>query len=201
MPVPSVRYLIQSVGRTFARRYGRTQPCRTRSKFRSEKGGRARYRCWGPPGCRCRWRPAHPRQPLGRQRTKSLSVRRKSLTSAWRRSMSSTKRTREPPRSYVPATVATAAAAAAAATRTASEVVTAATAATAATEAASELGSAAAAAAAAAEAGPVGYGPDLAGFGLANESASESKNIQHALELRSSSREASGAAPGNTDRA
>ena len=52
-------------------------------------------------------------------------------------------------------------------------------------------GGAAAAAAAAAEAGAVGYGLTWAGFGLANEDASESKNIQHARELRSS-REASG---------
>ena len=45
--------------------------------------------------------------------------------------------------------------------------------------AASVLGLAAAAGGAAAAAGTVGYGPDLAGFGLANESASESQNIQH----------------------
>jgi hypothetical protein len=40
------------------------------------------------------------------------------------------------------------------------------------------------AAAAAAESGVVGYGLDLAGFGLANQSASETKNIQHAREVR-----------------
>jgi hypothetical protein len=43
--------------------------------------------------------------------------------------------------------------------------------------AASGSGGAAAAAAAAAEAGAVGYGLNLAGFGLANQSASESKNL------------------------
>ena len=73
-------------------RYGRS-PCPKQRNPRSGSIGHARYRCWGPPGCRCRWRAAHLLQPLGRQRTKSLSVRRKSLTSAWRRSMSSTGRT------------------------------------------------------------------------------------------------------------
>ena len=73
-------------------RYGRS-PCPKQRNPRSGSIGHARYRCWGPPGCRCRWRAAHLLQPLGRQRTKSLSVRRKSLTSVWRRSMSSTGRT------------------------------------------------------------------------------------------------------------
>ena len=50
--------------------------------------------------------------------------------------------------------------------------------------AASEFGGAAAAVVAA-EAEAVGYGPSLAGFGLANQSASESKNIQHTREVRS----------------
>jgi hypothetical protein len=88
---------IGRTGRTFARRYGRTPPCQTRSKLRSGSIGHAQYRCWGPLGCRCRWRAAHPRQPLGRQRTKSHSVNRKSLTSAWRRSMSSTRKMPEYP--------------------------------------------------------------------------------------------------------
>jgi hypothetical protein len=42
--------------------------------------------------------------------------------------------------------------------------------------------------------GTAGYGPAGAGFGLANESALESKNIQHARDLGSSSWEASGVA-------
>jgi hypothetical protein len=69
------------------------------------------------------------------------------------------------------------AAAGAATAATAAEAVTAAMDAEAAEAAESAFGGAAAAAAAE----PVGYGPDLAGFGLANESPSESKNIQHAL--------------------
>ena len=62
-------------------RYGRS-PCPKQRNPRSGSIGHARYRCWGPPGCRCRWRAAHLLQRLGRQRTKSLSVRRKSLTSS-----------------------------------------------------------------------------------------------------------------------
>ena len=87
--------------------YGRTPPCQRRSKLRNESIGRAQYPCWGRPGYHCRWRAAHPRQPRDRQRiyrrktpervTTSLSVRRKSLTSAWRRSMSSTRKMPEYP--------------------------------------------------------------------------------------------------------
>jgi hypothetical protein len=106
--------------------------------------------------------------------------------------MSSTKRTPAHPAYNLPDT---AVAAAAAATEAAEAATTAAAAATTAAEVASGFGGEVAEAVEAVEAGTVGYGPDLAGFGLANESASESKNIQHALELRSSSREASGAAP------
>jgi hypothetical protein len=87
---------ITRTGRTFARGYGRTPPCQTRSKLRNESIGRAQYPCWGRPDCHCRWRAAHPRQPLG-QRTKSLSVKRKSLTSVCRRSMSSTRKMPEYP--------------------------------------------------------------------------------------------------------
>jgi hypothetical protein len=116
--------------------------------------------------------------------------------------MSSTKKTPAHPAYNLLDTAAAAAAAATeaaeAATEAAEAATTAAAAATTAAEVASGFGGEVVEAV---EAGIVGYGPDLAGFGLANESASESKNIQHALELRSSSREASGAAPGNTDRA
>jgi len=62
----------------------------------------------GVAGCLWLLRAAHLREPVGQQRTwrrgtprrvtKSLSVRRKSLTSAWRRSMSSTRRTPEHPK-------------------------------------------------------------------------------------------------------
>jgi len=56
--------------------------------------------------------------------------------------------------------------------------------------AASEFGGAAAAAA---EVETAGYGPNGAGFGLANESLSERKNIRRARELRPSSREGASA--------
>jgi hypothetical protein len=113
--------------------------------------------------------------------------------------MSSTKRTPAHPAYNLPDTAVAAAAAATeaaeAATTAAAAATTAVAAATTAAEVASGFGGEVAEAVEAVEAGTVGYGPDLAGFGLANESGSESKNIQHALELRSSSREASGAAP------
>jgi hypothetical protein len=87
----------------------RALPWRTRSKRRSESVGGQPYRRWGWPGYRCRWRAERPRQLAVRQRifrrripqriTKSLSVRRKFLTSAWRRFMSSTRKTPEHPNS------------------------------------------------------------------------------------------------------
>jgi hypothetical protein len=94
--------------RTFCRKgVGGSHPCPNRSRLQSESVGHAPYRCWGPPDCRYRWRVAHRREPVGRQRicrrrtpewvTKSLSMRRRSLTSAWRRSMSSTRKTSEHP--------------------------------------------------------------------------------------------------------
>src|SRR6516162_2237252 len=122
----------------------------------------------------------------------SRSVRRKSPMSAWRRSTSSTKRLTE--RLWLSLSAMAAAAVTAVGDVTAVEAVeaattpAAATAATAATAAAAPvLGLAAAAAAAAA--GTVGYGPAGAGFGLANESASETgysaqRNILDARELR-----------------
>ena len=71
-----------------------------RSKPRSESGGGKPFPCWVLPGCRCRSRAA---PPLLRRRTcrlrrltpatKSFSPRRKSPTSAWLHSMSSTRRT------------------------------------------------------------------------------------------------------------
>jgi hypothetical protein len=91
------------------RRCGRALPWRTRSKLRSESVGGLPYRHWGSPGYLCRWQAVHPprlavRQQISRRVTlqhvtKSLSVRRKSLTSAWRRSMSSTGKTPEHPSS------------------------------------------------------------------------------------------------------
>jgi hypothetical protein len=110
--------------------------------------------------------------------------------------MSSTKRTPAHPAYNLPdtaaveAAAATGAAEAAEATGAAEAATTAAAAATTAAEVASGFGGEVAEAVEAVEAGTVGHGPDLAGFGLANESASECKNIQRALELRSSSREA-----------
>src|SRR5262249_17241789 len=62
------------------------------------------YRWWESSACHCRWRVAHPQQPLCRRRMyrrgiplglKSLSARKKSPTSAWRRSTSSTRKTPE----------------------------------------------------------------------------------------------------------
>jgi hypothetical protein len=119
--------------------------------------------------------------------------------------MSSTKRTPEHPRSYVPATGAEAAAVAEAVptpavaeavaaveavptpavaeavAAVAAEAAAAAAEAAEAVAAASEFGGVVVVAAAAAEAGTVGCGPNLAGFGLANQSASESKNLRQRL--------------------
>src|SRR6516165_4010822 len=40
----------------------RTPPCRARRKLLSKrKVEHVPCRCWGPPGCRCRWQAAHPR--------------------------------------------------------------------------------------------------------------------------------------------
>jgi hypothetical protein len=91
------------------RRCRRALAWRKRSKRRSESVGGQPYRHWGWPGYRCRWRAAHPPRLAVQQRifrrgipqrvTKSLSVRRKSLTSAWRHFMSSTRKTPEHPNS------------------------------------------------------------------------------------------------------
>ena len=90
-----------------SRRCRRALPWRTRSKRRSESVEGQPYRHWGWPGYLCRWRAERPRQLTVRQRifrrwipqriTKSRSVRRKSLTSAWQRSMSSTRKMPEHP--------------------------------------------------------------------------------------------------------
>jgi nucleoid-associated protein YgaU len=77
----------------------RTPKRRTRSRLRSD-GARGRCRSWGPPACPWRSEAAHQRllRPrMHRCKTpdripSSLWVRRKSPTSAWRRSMSSTRR-------------------------------------------------------------------------------------------------------------
>jgi cytochrome c553 len=84
----------------------RTQLCHVRSKLRSEKRGRRPSRCWVPPGCLYHWREAPPQRRVCRSRicrrriilrkgTKSHSGKRKSPTSAWRRSTFSTKKTLE----------------------------------------------------------------------------------------------------------
>jgi len=86
------------------RRCRRALPWRTRSRRRSESVEGRPCRHWGLPGFPCRWRAGRPPQLSVRPRifrrrilrpriTKSLLVRRKSLTSAWRRSMSSTRKT------------------------------------------------------------------------------------------------------------
>jgi hypothetical protein len=83
--------------------------CPIRSRLRSEGDGRKSYRCWDSSASPCRWRAEPPppvcRQPIHRLRrrgiprwvTQSLSVRKKSPTSAWGRSTSSTRRTPEHP--------------------------------------------------------------------------------------------------------
>jgi hypothetical protein len=91
---------------TFASRRGRTRLCRTRSVLRSENIRKKPYRWWESSACLCRWRAAHPQQLLCRPRMyrrgilprpKSPSVRKKSPTSAWGRSTSSTRKTPERP--------------------------------------------------------------------------------------------------------
>ena len=102
----TITQLKRSIGHTICPKVWRTPPCRTRSKLRSESIEHAPCRCWEPPGCPCRWRAA-PRQPRCPQRicrcrtpqraTKSLSAKKKSLMSVWRRSMSSTRKMSEHP--------------------------------------------------------------------------------------------------------
>ncbi len=89
---------LHQVSEQFFATDGRSLRCR--SKPRSESGGGKPFLCWVLPGCRCRSRAAHPvaqRQTCRRRRskraTKSFSPKRKSPTSAWPHSMSSTKRT------------------------------------------------------------------------------------------------------------
>ena len=99
-------YQWHSGRRIFASRRGRTRLCRRRSVLRSENIRRKPYRWLGLSVCLCRWRAAHPPQPLCRRRMyrrgipprpKSLSVRKKSSTSAWGRSTSSIRKTPERP--------------------------------------------------------------------------------------------------------
>ncbi len=77
---------------------------RTRRTLRSENGGAKPCRCWEPLDC-CPWLAAHPRRPNRQQisRCKAaqrlmrlFSVRRKSLTSTWERSTSSTRKIPHP---------------------------------------------------------------------------------------------------------
>jgi hypothetical protein len=147
--------------RIIARR--RPLSCCMRSRLRSESVGAKRSPCWGPLDY-CRWPAAlYPRKRLARQRisrrgissrvTNSRSVRKKSPTSAWRRSTCLTRRLRSPPASSsCAAAVAVAAAAAvvAVAAGAAAAGAAAAAAGAAAAAAASGLASAVAAVAAAA---------------------------------------------------
>ena len=74
------------------------KPCRARSKLRREEVGGGLLRRWESLGP-CRWQAAHPLQlvqlAIYRRRTphRYSSLRRKSRTSAWRLSMSSTRKT------------------------------------------------------------------------------------------------------------
>jgi hypothetical protein len=95
--------LLQSVrlgGRAHSMLYGRSPRCRTRNKFRSEGAGRKPSRHWESLG-RCRWRAAHPGQPLVRRaillrRTRQLLLmKKKSRTLVCRLSMSLTTKTLE----------------------------------------------------------------------------------------------------------
>jgi hypothetical protein len=78
------------------------QQCHIRSTLRSESAGRKPSRWLEPSACLCRWPAAHRPQPLCRPRIQrpgtpagpnSLSMRKKSPTSAWGRSTSSTRST------------------------------------------------------------------------------------------------------------
>ena len=95
--------ILRSTRRKFAvRGYWRTPVCRTQSARLSESVGDGSCSYWGSPGCPWRWRTERPQEPVGRGKiylrvtpqrvTKSLSMRRKFLTSVWRRSMSSTRK-------------------------------------------------------------------------------------------------------------
>jgi hypothetical protein len=97
------------------------------SKLRSESGEAKPYRCWGLPDCRCHWRGERPhrlvewrrisRRKIPPRIMKSFLARRKSLTSACRRSMCSTRKMPQclRPARKLPRGVAAAAAAGAAA--------------------------------------------------------------------------------------
>ena len=77
---------------------GRSLRCRARSKLRREEVGGGLLRRWASLGP-CRWQAAHPLQlvrlAIYRRRTphRYSSLKRKSRTSAWRLSMSSTRKT------------------------------------------------------------------------------------------------------------
>jgi hypothetical protein len=80
---------------------------RWRSALRKVSVGGKSYLHWESPVCLWRWQVARQHQPAKRRRTsrrshrvtKSFLVRRKSSTSAWRRSMSSTRKIPDHPRS------------------------------------------------------------------------------------------------------
>jgi hypothetical protein len=96
------RYQYGPLRRTSAGRYGRTRQCRTSSKLRSERVARKLYQLSESSACLCRSRAGHPPRPLCRPRIrrpgipsgrKSRSAKKKSPTSAWGPSTSSTRNT------------------------------------------------------------------------------------------------------------
>src|SRR5438034_1065483 len=96
------RYRYGPLRRTSAGRYGRTRRCRTSSKLRSERVARKFYQLSESSACLCRSRAGHPPRPLCRPRIrrpgipsgrKSRSAKKKSPTSAWGPSTSSTRNT------------------------------------------------------------------------------------------------------------
>ena len=102
---PSVA-LLRS-GPTICSKGWRTLTCPTRSKLQDKSVGARPYRHWGPRDCHCPSQAARPQFPRGQlptfRATKEMIshlVRRKSRTSAWRPSMSLTRKTSEPAQTY-----------------------------------------------------------------------------------------------------
>ena len=102
MPAPSVRILRRSTSSNISSKVWRTRLCRTRSKLRSERLARRPCRLSESPSRLCRWRAVRPRRPRCRPRIrhpiipfrrKLRSAKKKSPTSVWERSLSSTRKT------------------------------------------------------------------------------------------------------------
>ena len=94
--------------RTFASRHGGLDYAKYEARFEAKASEGSRTGGWEPSACRCRWRAAHPQRTGGpalriyrrgppHRVTRSRSMRRKSPTSAWGRSMYSTRKTRNAP--------------------------------------------------------------------------------------------------------